>query len=43
MKPSIIVTAVLAVLTLPAGAGTLDDARSRGGQVDDGDRHNVRV
>jgi general L-amino acid transport system substrate-binding protein len=30
MKPSIIVTAVLAVLTLPAGAGTLDTARSRG-------------
>jgi general L-amino acid transport system substrate-binding protein len=30
MKPSIIVTAVLAVLTLPAGAGTLDTVRSRG-------------
>ena len=30
MKPSIIVAAVLAALTLPAGAGTLDDVRSRG-------------
>jgi general L-amino acid transport system substrate-binding protein len=30
MKPSIIVAAVLAVLTLPAGAGTLDTVRSRG-------------
>jgi hypothetical protein len=29
---------------LPARAtDLLDDARSRGGQVDDGDRHNVRV
>jgi general L-amino acid transport system substrate-binding protein len=30
MKPSIIVAAVLAALTLPAGAGTLDTVRSRG-------------
>jgi general L-amino acid transport system substrate-binding protein len=30
MKPSIIVAAVLAALTLPAGAGTLDDVRARG-------------
>jgi general L-amino acid transport system substrate-binding protein len=30
MKPSMIVAAVLAVLTLPAGAGTLDTVRSRG-------------
>ena len=30
MKPSIIVAAVLAALTLPAGAVTLDDVRSRG-------------
>jgi general L-amino acid transport system substrate-binding protein len=30
MKPSIIVAAVVAALTLPAGAGTLDTVRSRG-------------
>jgi general L-amino acid transport system substrate-binding protein len=30
MKPSIIVAVVLAALTLPAGAGTLDTVRSRG-------------
>jgi general L-amino acid transport system substrate-binding protein len=30
MKPSIIVAAVLAALTLPAGAGTLDTVRARG-------------